>query len=512
MSMSHKLDPISADRVVSVIGDLLASVIAICLGTAIAALYVAFTTPSVTGLSIALLGMAPSFWREVIVLPTLVALLMCFIGAYRRTVFYRTHRVMSVSLGISGAYLVYVVGLYLLVRESPQGRASLVACWAINVALMIGLRQAKLTMLRAEERARPGPLMGTDGRQVLVIGGAGYIGSQLSENLLRSGYRVAVLDNLTYGDRAVRHLYSDPNFRLQHADMRHLENLVQAVRGADTVIHLGAIVGDPACALDNETTVEINLLATRMVRDLCHGSERRRLVFASTCSVYGAGKGISDEKSDLRPVSLYACTKIDSERCLLEADGPCDQVIFRLATVFGLSPRPRFDLVVNLLSAQAFFRKEFVIFNPSQWRPLVHVNDVCRALQLGVEADGALVRNQIFNLGDDSMNFTLGQIGERVCSYFPDAKMNLVEKNADHRDYRVSFSKIRQTLGFQCQHTLDGGIEELQSAFKGGVIADYTDRFYYNLDYLRNEPAKSVNLLKYQGASSEFIARAAHAG
>jgi nucleoside-diphosphate-sugar epimerase len=510
MSKLHLNSHLSKDRLIGLLGDSLGAAAAICLGTALAAIYSLLATAGEVKFTSAVLSLRNSFWRELAVVPLLIVLLLWLSGAYRPAGFYRKHKTAVVIHSITWAYLLYVVALYLMVRQPPQARAELVAAFALTQILLVGLRKAKAVMMLAE--VRPGPLAESDGRHILVIGGAGYIGSQLCTNLLRDGYRVRVLDNLTYGDRAIRPLLDNPLLELQHADMRHLENLAVAFRGIDAVVHLGAIVGDPACALDNETTVEINLLATRMVRDLCQGNGLRRLIFASTCSVYGAGTGVSDESSELHPVSLYACTKIDSEACLLESDGPCGQVIFRLATVFGLSPRPRFDLVVNLLSAQANFRKKFTIYNPTQWRPLVHVADVCRALQLGLEAEDRAVRNEIFNLGDDAMNFTLGQIGEMVCRHFPEARMECVEKTADHRDYRVNFSKIRRTLGFQCRHDLESGVRELQLAFASGQISNYEDPFFYNLDYLRNEPAKRLNILKHDGTSRDFIARSAQAG
>ncbi|HEY7838602.1 MAG TPA: NAD(P)-dependent oxidoreductase [Terriglobales bacterium] len=498
------------NRLIGLLGDLSGTAAAICLGTAMAGVYALFATPAGIEFGMAIRGLRQVFVQEEAVVPLLLVLLLLASGAYRPTSFYRKHKMATVLHSVTWAYLLYVVAVYLIVRRPPEARAELVFSYLLTALILIGLRQAKLIVVRAE--TRPGPLVGGDGKHVLVIGGAGYIGSQLCENLLRDGYRVRILDNLTYGDRAIQPLLNHPKLELLRADMRHLESLALAVRTVDSVVHLGAIVGDPACALDNETTVEINLLATRMVRDLCQGNGLRRLIFASTCSVYGAGAGVTNESSELHPVSLYACTKIDSEKCLLEAEGPCSQVIFRLATVFGLSPRPRFDLVVNLLSAQANFRQKFTIFNPGQWRPLVHVADVCHALQLGLEAEDRAVRNEIFNLGDDTMNFTLGQIGEAVCRHFPEAHMECVEKTADHRDYRVNFGKIRRVLGFQRQHDLESGIQELQDAFSSGRIPNYQDPFFYNLDYLRNEPAKRLNILRHDGTSRDFITRAAQAG
>jgi len=233
---------------------------------------------------------------------------------------------------------------------------------------------------------------------VLVIGGAGYIGSVLCRKLLRSGYRVRVLDTLTYGDAGIEELRTDDFFTLIEGDMRSIETIMLAIDGADAVMHLGAIVGEPATEIDPRRTLELNYHATKLVADICKYHQINRFVFASTCSTYGKQDGeLADETSELNPVSLYARTKIRSEEALLDmATDNFSPTIIRMATVYGLSPRMRFDLVVNILSAKAHFEDEIPIFGGDQYRPNVHVRDAAQAyvdcLETPIEDVGGEVR------------------------------------------------------------------------------------------------------------------------
>ena len=279
-------------------------------------------------------------------------------------------------------------------------------------------------------------------RHVLLIGGAGYIGSVLARQLLDRGYHVTVLDKLMYGDIGILGLAEHPRFRLVRDDFRNVEALVLAARGAEAVIHLGAIVGDPACSLDPEEAVDVNYRATRLIRNVCRGLGVRRLIFASTCSVYGVNGHIIDESSELNPVSVYAASKIASEKAILEETrNGLSPTVLRLSTVFGWSPRPRFDLVVNLLTARATAGEEIDIFNGGQWRPFIHVTDVARAFIRCLEAPVSFVRGKTFNVGDDDLNYTLEELGTTIEGLFPAVRVNRVDNESDPRSYRVSFRK-----------------------------------------------------------------------
>jgi nucleoside-diphosphate-sugar epimerase len=318
-------------------------------------------------------------------------------------------------------------------------------------------------------------------RNITVIGGAGYIGSILVRKLLNQGYHVTVLDALMYGDESIQELYAHPHFECIHGDLRNVESVVHSMRSADAVVHLGGLVGDPACALDERLTLEINLAATRMVAEAAKGFGVERFIFASTCSVYGASDDLLDERSALNPVSLYAQTKIDSERILQALDNDrFATVCLRFATIYGLTPRPRFDLVVNLLAAKATCEKNITIFGGDQWRPFVHVEDVADAIVLCVQAPVQLIKKQVFNVGSDSQNYRIAQLGDLITHLMPDVQVVQKTEDTDARNYRVSFAKIRHHLDFTPHCTVEDGILEIKAAIERGDLPDYRDVRYSN--------------------------------
>jgi nucleoside-diphosphate-sugar epimerase len=321
-------------------------------------------------------------------------------------------------------------------------------------------------------------------QQVLVVGGAGYIGSLLVERLLRLGYKVRVLDALLYGKEPLRAVEDHPDFQLMIGDCRNIRDVVQAVRGVDAIVHLAAIVGDPACEQDREAALEINYAATRMLIEVAKGHGVGRLLFASSCSVYGVTDQEMHETSDVNPISLYAQTKVDCENALLGARSDSfHPTILRFATVFGLGYRPRFDLVVNLLTARARQDGMITIFNGQQWRPFIHVRDIVESVVTVLEAPVRLVSGEVFNVGDSRLNHTLQQVAETIEEIFPGTAVEHIS-NADRRDYRVNFDKINSRLGFSARYTLRDGISELKQAFDEGIIGDYKDLRYHNQRFL----------------------------
>lgn len=317
-------------------------------------------------------------------------------------------------------------------------------------------------------------------RTVLVVGGAGFIGSVLVRQLIAAGYGVRVLDRLQFGAEPIRRLFSLDGFELLEGDFREPSDVSAALDGVGAVIHLGAVVGDPACQVCERTTVQTNYAATALLVDHCRKAGVRKFLFASTCSVYGASDEIVDEHSALNPVSLYARTKIESERVLLDDAGPdFEPTILRLGTAFGWSHRPRFDLVVNLLTAKSHFEREIVIYNEEQWRPFVHVFDIARSFCAALGAPPEYVAGEVFNVGSDNMNHRLRAIGETLYRLNPNLEV-VRESNSDRRNYRVSFAKIRRQLGFECVTTLDRGIAEIDNALKSDIVADYSEARYHN--------------------------------
>jgi nucleoside-diphosphate-sugar epimerase len=317
-------------------------------------------------------------------------------------------------------------------------------------------------------------------RRITILGGAGYIGNILVRRLLDDGRKVTILDRLDFGDAAIRPYLDNPDCTLIQGDFRDVGLLVRSLRDADAVVHLGAIVGDRACALDESETIDVNYRAVDTLSRVAAGLGVPRLVFASTCSVYGASPEIVDEQSRLNPVSLYATTKIDAENLLLSRREPdFHPVILRLGTAFGWSRRPRFDLVVNLLAAKAHFENKAVIYNGKQWRPFVHVEDLARAFEVALFAPLRAVSGEIFNVGDDRMNHRLDEVGDALKSLRSSAEV-IRESTPDVRDYRVSFNKIRSRLGFRAKVTLLDGMREISNALEQGAVDDYLSPAYHN--------------------------------
>lgn len=260
------------------------------------------------------------------------------------------------------------------------------------------------------------------------------------------------------------------------------------MKGVGAVVHLGGLVGDPACALDEQLTLEINLVATRVIAEVAKGEGVSRFIFASTCSVYGASDGMLDENSRLNPVSLYARSKIASERVLLAARSPgFAPVILRFGTIFGLSGRTRFDLVVNLLAAKAVFDGKITLYGGDQWRPFVHVEDAAEAVLNVLQSPIDRVDGEIFNIGGDELNYTLRQVGEMIQRAVPSAELLDLGANADRRNYRVDFRRARQVLGFLPRWKLEQGIAQVINAIREGKVQDYTLPQYSNVKFLNDE-------------------------
>jgi lipopolysaccharide/colanic/teichoic acid biosynthesis glycosyltransferase/nucleoside-diphosphate-sugar epimerase len=321
---------------------------------------------------------------------------------------------------------------------------------------------------------------------VLVTGGAGYIGSWLTRKLLDRDYRVRVLDSFLYGDQGLRDIMGHPRLELIEGDIRHLGTVARAAKGVSGVIALAALVGDAACDLDPEETMATNFESVRLLADVCRRHEVPRLVFASSCSVYGANSDlVLNEGSWLNPVSLYARTRIDSEEYLLRHADDLGVVVLRLATVFGLSPRMRFDLLVNTLTLHAMVNRKMMVFGGGQWRPNLHVQDAAEAFICGLEAPGARVHRGIFNVGANENNHTIREVAEMVRRHVPEAEMEIKTEQGDRRDYRVAFDKIRQVLGFQPRFTVEDGIREIADALAAGRIENPFDDVYHNYRHLK---------------------------
>lgn len=322
--------------------------------------------------------------------------------------------------------------------------------------------------------------------RVLVTGGAGYIGSVAARLLLGEGYQVRVLDSLLYGGHALLGLYHEDSFDFVRGDIQSADVVHSALDGVEAVIHLAAIVGDPACARQPKLARAVNLDASLQLFELSQRQGVGRFAFASTCSNYGK---MADplqyvtEESELRPVSLYAETKVAVEKALLDVplhNRPAVTVL-RFATVFGLSPRMRFDLAVNEFTMELLTKRRLVIYGEQFWRPYSHVRDAARAIATVLDAPLEEVSRQVFNVGDTSQNYQKAQIVELICTQLGDGlEIEHVQKEEDPRDYRVSFEKMKQELGFHITRTVEDGIREIIDAISQGVITDFENPRYRN--------------------------------
>jgi nucleoside-diphosphate-sugar epimerase len=274
-----------------------------------------------------------------------------------------------------------------------------------------------------------------------------------------------------------------------------------------SVIHLGAIVGDPACALDEEVTIQTNLIATRMIVQVAKGNGIERFVFASSCSVYGASDELLNEQSSLNPVSLYARSKIASENVLMSFSGSgFHPIILRFGTIYGLSGRTRFDLVVNLLTAKALVEKVITVFGKDQWRPFLHVHDAARSVLAVMDAPLQALSPVIFNIGCDEQNRTLGQVGTLIASLVPGSVLRCTEENVDRRNYRVEFRRVRESLRFQPVWTLEAGVQQVLEAMRSGKIVDYQEPCYSNVKFL-SAPSLRKHLPVMEDWVADYLCR-----
>src|SRR6202048_570016 len=288
---------------------------------------------------------------------------------------------------------------------------------------------------------------GEANRRVLVLGGAGYLGSVLVRQLLEMGRRVRVLDSFMFGQQPLDEVKGHPNFELVRGDVRDVAAGGPRMKGCDAGIHLAAIVGDSACDENKELAVEVNRAATRMLANVARECGVRRFIFASSCSVYGASDFFVNEESAVNPLSVCSETKIDSEGILLGAKTAAfAPTILRFSTLFGLSPRMRFDLVANLFVARAVFMGRVTVINGDQWRPLLHVQDEARACVASLEAAQESVSGEVFNVGAEELNLQIAELGSVVAQVIPQVEIETVQTE-DRRNYRVTFDKIRERLG-----------------------------------------------------------------
>jgi len=327
--------------------------------------------------------------------------------------------------------------------------------------------------------------------KILVVGGAGYIGSVVTDYLLGKNFKVVVADKLLYGNESLNKFRNNPNFEFMEFDIRNISNIIASVRDIDQVVYLAELVGDPVTHLSPKATIETNFLSVLTFANLCKYAKINNFVYASSCSVYGASSEKKvNEESALNPVSLYAQMKILCENMLLDLARNSDSfkpVILRFATVFGLSYRPRFDLIVNKFVGDALKNEKITVFGGKQWRPFVHTKDLARAIFLALKSPvDETTRGRIYNVGDSRLNFTIDEIAEWTKKIIPQVKIIHKKDNDDNRSYSVDFKKIKNELGFQATMMLEDGIIELKEFMENNNI-DVDSSIYSNVKTMQEK-------------------------
>lgn len=331
-------------------------------------------------------------------------------------------------------------------------------------------------------------------KHVVITGGAGFIGSLLTGELLRLGSKVTVLDDLLFGGESLLAYLAHPNFHFSKTNVLEprviRSNLRSDWEKPDAVVHLAAIVGFPACqAVGRQVAWRYNVEATERVYEQAIALGIRRLVYASTYSNYGLstdGNPVTED-SPLTPQSLYAETKIAAEHFLLaQKDSSCAPLIFRLATLYGISPRTRFDLIINQFVLEAFTRRELLIYQRGYSRSFIHIRDAIRGLILGLHASDEKAHFQTYNLGSEQGNYTKDQIVEFVLKRLPETVITYKDMTfgGDMRDITVSYEKIQHALEFQCILTPDDGVREVLHAIRSGLISNPQDQHYRNAQFI----------------------------
>lgn len=318
--------------------------------------------------------------------------------------------------------------------------------------------------------------------KVLIAGGAGFLGSTLVKSLLKNDYQVVVLDNLRFGNHTLTKFSNHENFEFQYGDISKESDIEKSIQGCDYVVALAAIVGDKACSLDPSLTHKINFEGTELLitKSIEHNVER--FVFASSCSVYGsnAGKNVT-ENGSLNPLSLYAESQVATEEYLLQNEDKLDFTILRLSTLYGLSERRRYDLVINHFAGKAANGEQIRIIGGEQWRPFLNVEDAATAFLKVIQAKSSDVAGQIFNVGANEMNFQIKEIGQIMKKSVPQCDLVLMKEQTDCRSYHVNFDKIKKVLDFMPKHNLESEIFDMVEDVRTNKIDTHSGEYHNSI-------------------------------
>jgi len=334
--------------------------------------------------------------------------------------------------------------------------------------------------------------MSTGKRSILLVGGAGYIGTVITEHFLSAGHDVRILDRLIYDNQVCAAVFmAHPGYEFVYGDFGDLTSLEGALDGITDVILLAGLVGDPITKKFPEEARHINQEGYQRILPVLCGRGLDKVVFVSTCSNYGliANDELASEDFELAPLSSYATAKVRTEQAFLNRENKIDfcSVVLRFATAFGLSPRMRFDLTVSEFVRELYFGHQLVVYDPDTWRPYCHVRDFSRVLEHVLDAPTDSVNFEVFNAGGEINNYTKRMIVDAIRNHISSGQVIFQEKGPDPRNYRVDFGKIRTVLGFEPSYTIDDGIAELVVAMDQSIFRniEVPARFFgnYDIDY-----------------------------
>jgi nucleoside-diphosphate-sugar epimerase len=316
-------------------------------------------------------------------------------------------------------------------------------------------------------------------KNILIIGGEGYIGNVVTTHLLNAGYGVISYDNLLFrNNHCVLHKFQNPYYQFIYGDMLNVKHLKSVLDGVDGVVLLAGLVGDPITKKYPNESATINDEGVKKVINLCSENNIDQFIFVSTCSNYGLIKDdeLAHEEFELNPLSLYAKSKIYAEKHILSLVGNTDMnpTILRFATAFGLSPRMRFDLTVSEFTRDMAMGKDLLVYDADTWRPYCHVEDFARLIQMVMEAPKEKVSFEVFNAGGEINNATKQMIVDSILKIIPDGKVKYQKHGSDPRNYRVNFKKVKTVLGFEPKYTIQDGIDELVDAISNHIF-DHVD-------------------------------------
>ncbi|MCG6144956.1 NAD(P)-dependent oxidoreductase [Leptospira bandrabouensis] len=330
-------------------------------------------------------------------------------------------------------------------------------------------------------------------KNILLIGGAGYVGSVITDFLLRNGYKVTCFDGFLYDNqRTVLPYILNENYKFICGDLCDEDAVKQALFGIDSVVLLAGLVGDPITKKYPDLSKKINDDGIMNLFQIMNGKGIERLIFISTCSNYGLIQNdeLADENFELSPLSLYAKAKVAAEKELLSEKNNFDfsTVVLRFATAFGLSPRMRFDLTVSEFTKDLILGKELLVYDAQTWRPYCHVKDFARLIDIVLKSPKEKTHKEVFNAGGEINNFTKQGILDIILKYLPNSKVSFKEHGSDPRNYKVNFSKVKSVLGFEPKYTVEDGVKELIEAFQLNLFKNLEQDINFHGNYTINYP------------------------